>query len=61
VETKTLTLGDVARRLGEPLWRVRRLFETGILPPARRVGPYRFFHEDDVEAIRPQTGPQPAA
>jgi DNA-binding transcriptional MerR regulator len=52
VEAKTLSLGDVARRLCVPTWRVRRLFETGVLPPARRVGLYRFFHEDDVEVIR---------
>jgi DNA-binding transcriptional MerR regulator len=46
-----LTLGTVAERFGVPTWKVRRLFERGILPPAARIGPYRVVDPADLPAI----------
>ena len=36
-----LTLGTVAQIFGVHLWQVRRLFVSGKLPPAPRMGLYR--------------------
>lgn len=46
-----ITIGDLARRVGRPVWMVRRVFERGLLPPAPRVGPYRVVTEADVPRI----------
>jgi hypothetical protein len=47
-----LTMGEVAR-LYPPVtqWQVRRLFERGLLPPARRVGAYRVVTTADLPAV----------
>jgi len=45
------TLGDVADRLGCQTWQVRRLFETGRLPPAKRIGLYRVVPASDLPAV----------
>lgn len=47
-ESPVLTLGDIARRYNVPTWSVRRLFETGKLPPAARVGAYRVVPVTDL-------------
>jgi DNA-binding transcriptional MerR regulator len=51
VTSKVLTIGDAARRLGVPHWKVRRLFERGLLAPAMRVGAYRVVAESDLPRI----------
>ncbi len=49
--TRVLTLGDVARHYGCPVWAVRRLYERGLLPEPARVGVYRVAAEADLPAI----------
>lgn len=39
-----LTLGQIADKLGVQLWRLRRLFERGILSEPARVGQNRVVH-----------------
>jgi hypothetical protein len=46
-----LTLGDVARHYGVPVWRVRRLFERDFLPPACRAGTYRLVAVRDLPKV----------
>jgi len=46
-----LTLGDLGRRLGVPVWKIRRLYERGLLPAARRVGSWRVVMETDVSTV----------
>ena len=46
-----LALGTVARRYGCPTWKVRRLFERGLLPPAPRVGAYRVIAAGDLPLV----------
>ena len=46
-----LTLGPVARLYGCPTWKVRRLFERGLLPPAARVGLYRVVALEDLPTV----------
>ncbi len=46
-----LTLGAVAQRLGCPIWKIRRLFERGLVPPAARVGAYRIVAAADLPLI----------
>jgi hypothetical protein len=48
----SLTLGELASRIGCESWRIRRLFERKLLPEPRRVGKFRVFSESDVEAVR---------
>ncbi len=65
---KALTLGDVARRWGDPLWKVRRPFEIDKLPEPARIGRYRIVTEADlprIEAVLREMGylphqPEPA-
>jgi hypothetical protein len=49
--TRDQTLGEFARSRGLPTWKVRRLFERGLLPPARRLGLYRVIGPDEVAAV----------
>ncbi len=46
-----LTTGDVARHFGVPRWAVRRLYESGQLPPAERLGRYRVIRKIDLPTI----------
>jgi DNA-binding transcriptional MerR regulator len=48
---EAMTLGDVARHFGCKPWQVRALFERGKLPPAKRLGVYRFFTGEDLPAL----------
>jgi DNA-binding transcriptional MerR regulator len=50
-ETDIITLGVVARHYGCKPWQVRRLFERGLLPPARRVGAYRIVSTDELPRV----------
>ena len=45
------TIGQIAERFGVPTWQVRRLFQRDLLPPAKRLGVYRVFGEEDLTAI----------
>jgi hypothetical protein len=46
-----ITLGAVARRFSVPTWKVRRLFERNLLPPAARVGCYRVIAATDLPEV----------
>jgi DNA-binding transcriptional MerR regulator len=46
-----LTIGEVAERFGVRPWQVRKLFTSGRLPPAARVGPYRVIPEQDLPKV----------
>lgn len=50
------TTGELARRYRLPIHKIRRVFERNILPPAPRVGNYRFILAKDLpefeEALR---------
>jgi DNA-binding transcriptional MerR regulator len=45
------TIGQVARRFRVSAWKVRRLFERGLLPEPARVGAYRVIPPDDLPKI----------
>lgn len=47
-QAPVLTIGATARHFGLPAWKVRRLYERGLLPPAARAGLYGI-----VPAARP--------
>jgi DNA-binding transcriptional MerR regulator len=49
--TQLITLGDVARRFNVPLWKVRRLYERGLLPEPARAGAYRVVSTRDLPKI----------
>jgi hypothetical protein len=49
--SKSLTIGAVADRFGVDAWKVRRLFERGILPPADRVGACRVIDAADLPKV----------
>jgi hypothetical protein len=41
----------VGRLYGCPTWKVRRLFERGLLPPAPRIGAYRLVAVEDLPRV----------
>jgi DNA-binding transcriptional MerR regulator len=45
------TIGDVARRFAIPTWKVRRLFERGLLTEPRRIGFFRVVSESELPTI----------
>jgi DNA-binding transcriptional MerR regulator len=47
-----LTIGAASDQLGVAAWKVRRLYERGILPPAERIGCYRVIDADDIPKVR---------
>jgi DNA-binding transcriptional MerR regulator len=49
--TPVYTIGDLARHFGCKHWQVRRVFERGLLPPARRVGAYRVVFATDLPQV----------
>jgi DNA-binding transcriptional MerR regulator len=58
-----ITLGTISRRTGLPVWKIRRVFERGLLPEPQRVGAYRVIDEADyhkVEAVLRSAGYLPA-
>lgn len=48
---RPLTMGQVGARFGLPAWKIRRVFELGILPEPARIGAYRVVYEADLPAI----------
>jgi len=46
-----LTLGAVARHFGLPVWKIRRLWERGLLPAADRIARYRVVPTSQLAAI----------
>lgn len=53
---RILTIGQVAKEIGVPTGRVRRLFQTGRLPEPERLGAYRIFRPSDLSSIRHALG-----
>lgn len=51
-EGNVLLLGEAADRLGVEVWQLRRLFERGLLPAARRIGPFRVLAARDLPRIK---------
>ena len=45
------TLGDLARENKIPIWKVRRLFERGLLPEPPRIGRYRVVPTEDIPKV----------
>jgi DNA-binding transcriptional MerR regulator len=45
------TVGAVAAMFGLAPWQIRRLFERGLLPPARRIGAYRVIANKDLPIV----------
>jgi len=45
------TVGEIARRLGEPVWRIEYLIRSRNIQPASRAGNARVFSEADVDLI----------
>jgi hypothetical protein len=45
------SVGAAAAQFGVPAWKVRRLFERGLLPPAARVGPYRIIPGSELPDV----------
>jgi hypothetical protein len=44
-------MGAVAKRFGLPVWKVRRVFERGLLPEPARVGAYRVVTPDYLPKV----------
>jgi DNA-binding transcriptional MerR regulator len=56
-------LGDLSRRYGVPVWKIRRLFTRGLVPEPERAGAYRVLRERDlarIEAALKKAGYLPA-
>lgn len=47
-----LTLGDIARELGEPEHRVKHIINSRRIEPVRRIGIIRLFPATAVGAVR---------
>jgi DNA-binding transcriptional MerR regulator len=45
------TTGAIARRLGIAEWKVRRIFERGLLPDPGRAGTYRLIPASDLPKV----------
>lgn len=50
-DQKPCTVGDLAKRLGIAAWKIRRIFEEGVLPEPPRAGRYRIFFPEDLPAL----------
>lgn len=46
------TVGEIARRLGEPLHRIEYVIRSRQIQPAARAGNARIFTDADVDHIR---------
>ncbi len=46
-----LTVGEIARRIGQPVWRVEYIIRFRDLKPFGRAGNARVFQESDVTYI----------
>ncbi len=47
-----LSTQDVAKHFGMPAWLIRRLYQNGMLPPARRFRGYRLITPDELPTIK---------
>lgn len=47
---KSFTVGELSRRLGVPMWRVRRTVDA-VVPDAPRVGRYRVVPQDRLVEV----------
>jgi len=47
-----ITVGEIARRLGEPLHRVVHVIDSRKVQPIGRAGSLRVFAESDVDFVR---------
>jgi hypothetical protein len=45
------TVGEIARRLGEPIHRIEYVLRTRSIPPSSIAGNCRVYAEEDVERI----------
>jgi len=50
-EFSVLSLGVVAKRFAQPVWKIRRLFERGLLPEPARIGSYRVISVSDLPLV----------
>lgn len=48
---QVVSLGDIARRLGEPIHRIDYVVRTRNIVPALRVGGRRFYSEATVQHV----------
>lgn len=46
-----LPLGPVAAKFGVPVWKLRRLFERGLLPEPPRVGAWRVIRAEQLDQV----------
>lgn len=46
------TTGEIAELFGVEPWKVRRLYELGLLPDPPRAGQYRMIPEGDLPQVR---------
>jgi DNA-binding transcriptional MerR regulator len=46
-----LTTNEVGRRLGVEPWKIRRLYQRGLMPPTERIGIYRAIPVEDLPKI----------
>jgi hypothetical protein len=46
------TVGEIARRLGQPVHRVEYVLRSRRIPPAGKAGNCRVFAEEDVDRVR---------
>jgi hypothetical protein len=45
------TLGQLAQRYGISIWKVRRIYERGLLDPPPRIGAYRWVPARDLPRL----------
>ena len=50
-DTHLPTVGEIARRLGEPIHRIEYVIRSRRITPRKRAGNARVFGEDSVELI----------
>ncbi|HYT90016.1 MAG TPA: hypothetical protein VEL76_15020 [Gemmataceae bacterium] len=50
--TRSLTLGQVARTVGIDVWQVQRALERGFDFPTHKIGVYRCVYASDLPLVR---------
>ncbi len=51
-EETMLTMGDVARALGYPIWKVRRMIDLYLPEITQRVGYYKIVPQNKLSAVK---------
>ncbi len=51
-EGTMLSMGDVARKLGYPIWKVRRMINCHLPGITKRVGNYQLVLESSLPAVK---------